>query len=226
MAVIQIPNLPAAIALAGSEQLEIVQAGVSCRTTTGAIANLNASAISALQSDVANLQSDVSTLQVDVAELQDVSCGSFQSRVNQTLVGASTPKLVQYEVTDLSYGVSIASNPSGPANTRITVNAKGIYNLQFSIQVQPTSAGKKAYFWLKYNGSDVSWSNTEIDLKDNNTKYLAAWNFFYSMNANDWLELSWASDHSGTFLSDGTPGAGLGPSIPSVIATMALVRRL
>lgn len=150
--------------------------------------------------------------------------GAFSSHVNQTLAGAATPALVQYEVTDLSYGVSIASNPSGPANTRIKVDYQGVYNLQFSIQVLPASANKKAYFWLKYNGSDVAWSNTEIDIKDNGTKYLAAWNFVYAMNANDWLELSWASDDGTTILSDGTPGAGLGPSIPSVIATMCLVR--
>lgn len=37
---IQIPNLPVAISLTGAEQVEIVQAGTSCRTTTGAIANL------------------------------------------------------------------------------------------------------------------------------------------------------------------------------------------
>jgi len=36
---IQIPNLPVAISLAGTEQVEIVQAGVSRRTTVGAIAN-------------------------------------------------------------------------------------------------------------------------------------------------------------------------------------------
>lgn len=37
---IQIPNLPVAISLNGTEQVEIVQAGVSSRTTTQAIANL------------------------------------------------------------------------------------------------------------------------------------------------------------------------------------------
>jgi hypothetical protein len=37
---IQIPNLPVAISLDGSEQLEIVQAGTTCRTTTQAVANL------------------------------------------------------------------------------------------------------------------------------------------------------------------------------------------
>lgn len=36
---IQIPNLPVAIALSGAEQVEIVQSGVSRRTTVGAIAN-------------------------------------------------------------------------------------------------------------------------------------------------------------------------------------------
>ena len=37
---IQIPNLGVAVSLSGSEQIECVQAGVSKRTTTQAIANL------------------------------------------------------------------------------------------------------------------------------------------------------------------------------------------
>ena len=37
---IQIPNLPVAITLTGAEQVEVVQSGASCRTTTQAIANL------------------------------------------------------------------------------------------------------------------------------------------------------------------------------------------
>lgn len=36
---IQIPNLPVATSLSGAEQVEIVQSGVSRRTTTQAIAN-------------------------------------------------------------------------------------------------------------------------------------------------------------------------------------------
>ena len=40
MANIQIPNLPVAVGLSGTEQIEIVQAGTSCRTTTAAIAQL------------------------------------------------------------------------------------------------------------------------------------------------------------------------------------------
>lgn len=39
MAQVQIPNLPVAVALSGVEQLEIVQAGVSSRTTTEGVGN-------------------------------------------------------------------------------------------------------------------------------------------------------------------------------------------
>ena len=42
MSNVQIPNLPPAISLTGNEEIEIVQAGVSARTTTGAIAGLQA----------------------------------------------------------------------------------------------------------------------------------------------------------------------------------------
>lgn len=38
---IQIPNLGVAVALSGQEQVEVVQAGASKRTTTQAIANLS-----------------------------------------------------------------------------------------------------------------------------------------------------------------------------------------
>lgn len=43
MAQIQIPNLPVAISIDGTEELEIVQAGTSRRTTVGAISAFSAS---------------------------------------------------------------------------------------------------------------------------------------------------------------------------------------
>ena len=40
MSNVQIPNLPVATSLDGQEQLEIVQGGVSRRTTTGAVSGI------------------------------------------------------------------------------------------------------------------------------------------------------------------------------------------
>lgn len=50
MATVQIPNLPMAIAINGSEQLECVQNGVSVRITTGQIALFAAALFIAKQS--------------------------------------------------------------------------------------------------------------------------------------------------------------------------------
>lgn len=218
MAVIQIPNLPAAIALTGSEQLEIVQAGVSCRTTTGAIANLNASAIAALQSDVSTLQSDVSTLQVDVAALQDVFCASYYSTQTQSHGAIGNEAIITCNQTDFEYGISKVSN------SQFTAPVNGVYNVQFSIQLVAPDNNKIAYVWLKKNGSSVAHSNTEIDLPNKDNGYVAAWNFLVQLNAGQYIQLAWTSNDSVAVKA--TDPAPYGPGIPSVILTMNLVRRL
>ena len=57
MPYVSIPNLPMAVALDGTEQLEVVQAGVSRRSTTGAIGIL--AGVAALTARVAALEAAV-----------------------------------------------------------------------------------------------------------------------------------------------------------------------
>lgn len=147
--------------------------------------------------------------------------GAFESHANQTLDPqgspvAGTTTLVKYDTTNLSYGVSIVNN------TQLKVTYPGVYNFQFSLQIVSGVNNKQAYVWLKYNGSDVAYSNTEIDLSNKDYGYVASWNFLYQMNANDYLELAWTSNDITTYLRDGV--AIYGPNIPSVIATITLVR--
>lgn len=82
MAVIQIPNLPPAIALSGAEELEIVQAGVSRRTTTG----------------------DVSAIRYQSP------CGAFYSTVTQTHGAVGNAVVVTCNQTDFAYDVSLVSS--------------------------------------------------------------------------------------------------------------------
>ena len=151
--------------------------------------------------------------------------GAFESHVTQTLNPqgapvAGTETLVTFGTTTLSYGVTVVS----PANTRIKVDNQGVYNFQFSVQVVSAINNTQAFFWLKKNGSDVAYSNTEVDFPNKDHGYVAGWNFLLALNANEYIELSWAATDAGTYLRDGTPAAGYGPQIPSVIATMTLVR--
>ena len=142
--------------------------------------------------------------------------GEFQSHQNQTLTGAGVTALVTYNVTNLSYGVSVVSN------TRLTVANPGVYNFQFSAQIVSPVNNRQAYIWLKKNGSDVAYSNTEIDLANKDYGYVAAWNFLTDLAAGGYVELAWTSNDGGTILKDGA--AAYGPNIPSVIATVCLVR--
>lgn len=146
----------------------------------------------------------------------NVFYGAFESHQNQLVAGAGVTTLVSYNVTSLSNGVSVASG------TRITVANPGVYNLQFSLQVVAAINNTQAWFWLKKNGADVPYSNTEVDFPSKDHGYVAAWNFLEDLAAGDYLELAWTASDAGTLLKDGA--ATYGPNIPSAIATMVMVK--
>ena len=208
MANIQIPNLPAAINLNGLEQLEIVQDGVSRRTTTLDIANLT---------NLSPMQAQIAALQTNVANLLNVPCASFYSKATQNHGAIGAEAIVSCNNTDFQYGITLVSN------TQFTANVNGIYNIQFSLQLVAPNNNKRAYVWLKKNGVLVPNSNTEIDLPNKDYGYVAAWNFMLPLNAGQYVQLAWTSDDGVTLKAVTSPPYG--PAIPSVITTMNLVRR-
>jgi hypothetical protein len=195
MAVEQIPNLPAAIALSGAEQVEAVQAGVSVRTTTQAIANL-------------------------VVGPAFGAHGSFYSTQTQTNPVASTINKMTFNQTDTTANVSIVSN------SQIKVDFAGVYNLQFSAQLEKTDSGTdNVDIWIQKGGVNVPYSNTRLQLSGNGAKQVAAWNFMLSLSANEYVELCWSSPDTDVIIhaevAQVTPTR---PGVPSVIATIAMVK--
>lgn len=141
--------------------------------------------------------------------------GSFYSTVDQTAALANTAYGMTFNATDVSFGVSIGS----PAS-RIYVAKAGIYNIQFSAQIDTTVATDQlAWIWLSKNGFDVANSAGQIRTKGNNYASIAAWNYLLDMNAGDYFELMWAADSTGVFLNASAAGA-FHPAIPSVILTV------
>lgn len=196
MAVQQIPNLPAAIALTGTEQLEVVQAGVSCRTTTQAVANLQSSSLKAY--------------------------GSFISSVTQTNTGPAATRLMYFDVAPVaSSGVTLASN--GTDLSRMTVANTGVYNVMFSAQILTSSGGSQsAFIWLRINGSNVASSNFEFSIAKNNANLVAAWSWMVPMTAGQYVEIAWESADANLTLAH-TASPTYGPAIPSIIATISAV---
>jgi hypothetical protein len=141
--------------------------------------------------------------------------GAFQSNVTQS-GSANVSQSMNFEVTDISSGVSIASN------SRITLANSGTYNIQFSAQTLADAGADDVYIWLKKNGTNVQASAGHVVLS-NNEELIAAWNYVVDAAASDYFELAWQNTAGDAVLLS-EAASGNVPSIPSVILTVTQVR--
>lgn len=141
--------------------------------------------------------------------------GTFYRTTTQTAAAINTAYGVVFNSTDLSLGVWLGS----PAS-RIYVANPGVYNFQFSAQLnKPTATAKNIYIWARINGVDQTASATQVTLSGSNAAHVAAWNFVYRMAKDDYFELMWSTDDTGCQLV-GAGAVAPVPSIPSVILTV------
>jgi hypothetical protein len=120
--------------------------------------------------------------------------------------------------TDITNGVSI-SGSTNPFNTYIKTENAGIYDIQFSAQVDKTDGGSDdVIIWLRKNGIDLTDTATTLTLPTNNSKVVAAWNWFVTSANGDYYQIIWRSaDTDLRLLAE--PITVNHPGIPSVIVT-------
>ena len=146
------------------------------------------------------------------------SYGSFYDTTIQTNPVANTPRSMSFNETAITNGVLISGSIS-PFNTYIKTIDAGTYNIQFSAQVEKTDSGTDEIdIWIRKNGIDLVDTATKLTLTNNNTKAVAAWNWFVQSATNDYYQLIWSSADTGMRLF-AEPSSSLHPGIPSVIAT-------
>ena len=152
--------------------------------------------------------------------------GAFSSYTTQTAT-ANTATLMTLSNTDFSNAVSLQTG------SKITVENAGVYNLQFSVQVQNLdNAPQDMYIWLKQNGTDIVGSTGVLGLPARKnpgdpSHDIKGWNYFLSMNAGDYVQIYWsptiATFNIPTYAASGTPTK---PSTASVVATLSFVSAL
>jgi hypothetical protein len=150
--------------------------------------------------------------------------GAFQDSTDQVAAAINTPYAMKLDTLDYANGVSVASN------SRITVAVSGIWNLQWSGQFQNTDSQlNDVRVWLKVNGTAVTGSTGYIAVPNShggiNGHSIAGWNYFLSLNANDYVELWWETDNTSISIQ-AYPASGNYPSTASVVATMTFVSNL
>lgn len=149
-----------------------------------------------------------------------IAYGSFYDTTTQTAVSGAIATM-KYNTTVLSQGVSIVNDGLGNP-TEVTFTDAGVYNIQFSAQLQRTSGGSDASIsiWLRLNGSDVTDSNTHLTLKANTNYVVAAWNFFQQVSAGDNVQLMWSHNDAIQLLYEVAGTSPVHPATPSIILTV------
>lgn len=150
--------------------------------------------------------------------------GAFQSTADQTAAAANTAYAMTLNTVDYANGVSVVSN------SRITVTDAGIWNLQWSGQFENSDSQlHDARIWLKINGTSVTGSTGFISIPNShggvNGHSIAGWNYFLSLNANDYVELWWETDSTQVSIQT-YAASGNYPSTASLIATMTFVSNI
>jgi hypothetical protein len=148
------------------------------------------------------------------------SVGAFQS--DQTQSGsANVSQSITYNAIDYSQGVSVVSG------SRLTVANAGVYNIQFSVQVDRVSGSgtDTIHIWLKKNGTNVTNSSGTITIAGGAAaaKTVSSWNYVVDSAANDYYELVWQTTDTNIQLIN-VVATGNIPGTPSVIVTVTQVR--
>jgi hypothetical protein len=119
--------------------------------------------------------------------------------------------------------VSFFNVSVGAINSRIYVAEEGIYNIQFSVQLDKSGgSASDVYIWLRINGQNVEHSAGKVVIDGPNSEIISAWNYVTPLSENDYFELAWQSSDTNVLLSE-EPATGNIPEIPSVILTVTWV---
>jgi hypothetical protein len=170
-----------------------------------------------------NLQSQINDTNVKVdADLYTFAGASIYDTTLQTNAGATAVNLMTYDSIDFATYVSIENG------TDIVVAQSGYYNLQFSAQFEKTDSGNDiVQVWFTKNGNNIPDSTTEVTVRGNDGKFVAAWNYFLALDELDYVQLAWHSTDTNMRLFAGAAGTNpTRPNIPSVILTIHKIGNL
>ena len=176
-------------------------------------------ALMALQAQLANLFADVQGLALSppvTPQLKRARYGSFYDTTTQTATTINTAKAITFNTTDLSNGVYL-----GTPTSRVYVDTPGIYNYDLSFQLDKTSGGVgNFYIWFRLNGVDVANSASYIQIQGNNAEIFSSLNYFFDLNAGDYVEIMFSVSDLSVELAAFAAAAPV-PAIPSIILTVA-----
>ena len=147
--------------------------------------------------------------------------GAFSDTTTQEAASINTPYAMTFNTTDASNGVS-----RGSPTSRLVVDEQGVYNIQFSAQLDKKSGATGIiHIWLRKNGTDVPNTASKVAIQGTAAEVVAAWNFIIQLEPSNYVELMWAVDDTNVVLMAASATSNW-PAVPSVICTVTQVNNL
>lgn len=140
---------------------------------------------------------------------------SYYDTTTQTNPVADTVNLFTFNSVESEFQIK-----RGVPTSKIYVNDTGVYNFQFSAQLDKSGGSASAvYIWPRINGVNVPDSATKIVIDGPNNEIVPAWNFLLVMEAGGYFELAWQSNDTDVIIPYSAPSGNI-PGIPSIILTV------
>ena len=150
-----------------------------------------------------------------------VGHASYYDTTIQTNPVADTVNLFTYDSIISEFQIQ-----RGVPTSKIFVASTGIYNIQFSAQLDKTGgSATTVYIWPRINGQNVPDSATKVVIDGPNNEIVPAWNFLLDMKAGDYFELAWQSSDTDVVILAESASGNI-PGVPSIILTITYVSRL
>jgi hypothetical protein len=152
--------------------------------------------------------------------------GEWQSDYTQSIASTTVAYPVTYGTNDGSYGITLANS------SQITFEHAGIYNIQFSAQLENTATAEHdVTIWLRKNGVNVEGSSGFVGVPGThggiNGHTIAAWNYVLEFNAGDYFELVWQADSTAVTMQYYAPGTSPDtPSAAGIILTVSSIGKV
>jgi hypothetical protein len=113
-------------------------------------------------------------------EFKRARYGQFYNTATQTQATANVAASVAFNTTDISVGVRLRS----PSTSEIEVDTEGIYNFQVSMQFDSAGgSNREVWVWFRKNGTDIPNSAMYLNIQNNQSEILQAFNLLVEMKA-------------------------------------------
>jgi len=160
----------------------------------------------------------------DAAEEDAAPYGQFSNNTDQSAPSVGSTAVVTWDTTEISNGVYLSNS------TRINVRNGGIYNVNFSLQLQnSTNDHQYADVWYRVNGTDIVRSGSRFGIPPRKSTgdpaaMIGYMSIFLDLNANDYIQIAGSVSDTGVTLEHYPADSVIPrPSIPAAIISVQYI---